>query len=242
MAIRWTQWPTSAFGSGMYCGAKAAVDRPPGRAAVIGAEHARRRDRDVASGPGGTGRSRIVCRPMPPAPGASVGRTMVPERRQLLPGPATVGRAEQRRVLHAGVDRVRVGQRRLQMPHALELPGMLGAVVPLVGAGRRRRTRTRCPTGLPGLAPVVRALDHLAEPPAGLRGIDPVRLCGRTLEVVHLPAREVRAAHVPPVALAVRREDERTFARADQYPYRGHPLLLAEVTTIIAGGAVPPIY
>ena len=55
---------------------------------------------------------------------------------QLVPGLAAVGRAEQGGVLHAGVDGVRIGQRRFEMPDALELPGMLRAVVPLV---RRER-------------------------------------------------------------------------------------------------------
>src|SRR5207244_6184658 len=54
-----------------------------------------------------------------------------------------VGRAEDGGVFHAGVNRVGIGKRRLQMPHPLELPGMLRAVVPLMrgerlaGFGRR---------------------------------------------------------------------------------------------------------
>src|SRR6266508_46263 len=75
---------------------------------------------------------------------------------------------------------------------------------------------------LPGLATIVRALDHLPEPAAGLRGIEPIRIGGRGLEMIDLPAAEVWAAHVPLLALAVRRHDERAFARADQHPYLAH--------------------
>ncbi len=73
---------------------------------------------------------------MPPAPGAHLDPLLIAQAGQLVPGLAAVGRAEQRGVLDAGVDDVRIGQRRLQMPDALELPRMLRAVVPLV---RRER-------------------------------------------------------------------------------------------------------
>ena len=39
---------------------------------------------------------------------------------------------------------------------------------------------------------------------------------GRSLEVVDLPAGEMRAGDVPLLALAVRRQDERAFARAHE--------------------------
>src|SRR5206468_8104284 len=112
----------------------------------------------------------------------------------LLPARATVARTKQRGVFDAGVDRVRIGQGWLEMPDALELPGVLRAVVPLVGGerfARRRRSvvdelvalafghlagrRRHAAAGrLPRLAPVARALDHLTEPSAGLRGIDAI--------------------------------------------------------------------
>src|SRR3989442_4125323 len=41
--------------------------------------------------------------------------------------------------------------------------------------------------------------------------------------MVHLPAPEVRTIDVPPLALSVRREDERALACANQYPYLAHP-------------------
>src|SRR5437879_13912962 len=128
------------------------------------------------------------------------------------------------------------------MPDALELPGMLGAVVPLVRgegfAGVRRRVvdelvalagrhafgrlRHAAPGRLPRLAAVAGALDDLSEPPARLGRVQPVRVDRRALEVVDLPAREVRATDIPPFALAVRREDERALARTDQDSYSAH--------------------
>src|SRR5262249_60606586 len=77
-----------------------------------------------------------------------------------------------------------------------------------------------------GLPAVIRALDHLPEPAARLGGIDPVRIGGRGLHVVDLPASEMGAADVPGLALAVGGEDERALARAHEYPYSAHPSLL----------------
>src|ERR1035438_956532 len=70
-------------------------------------------------------------------------------------------------IFNTGVDAVRIGQRRFQMPDSLELPGVGCAVVPLVSAGlplvgelvAYRRPR---------LAAVVGTLDQLPEPAAGL--------------------------------------------------------------------------
>src|ERR1700740_3371878 len=104
------------------------------------------------------------------------------------------------------------------MPDARELPGLRRPVVEEVRAGvafvdelvalsRRHAAgsgRDASSGRLPGLAAVARALDHLAEPPARLRCVDPVRVRGGTLDVVDLPAPEVRPAHVPLTALAIR--------------------------------------
>ena len=128
-----------------------------------------------------------------------------------MPVLPAVGRAEQGGVFDAGVDGVRIGQRRLEMPDALELPGMLRAVVPLVrgerlagfggrvvdelvalalghAVGRRGRLAGRCPRLIPCFAAVIGALNDLPEPAAGLRRIQPVRIGRRALEVIDLPA------------------------------------------------------
>src|SRR5687767_10855761 len=103
------------------------------------------------------------------------------------------------------------------MPDASELPGVRGAVVPQVRAGNTV-VHELVSHRLPRLAAVVGALDHLPEPAAGLRAVQPVRVSGRSFEVVDLPAAEVGAVDVPPFALSIRRQDERALARAHQYP------------------------
>ena len=105
------------------------------------------------------------------------------------------------------------------MPDALELPGVRRAVVPLVSAGYAVVLELVADR-LPGLAAVVGSLDHLPEPAAGLRRIQPVRVDGRAFQVVDLPARKVGAADIPPLALAVGCQDERPLPRADQDSYR----------------------
>jgi len=101
------------------------------------------------------------------------------------------------------------------VPDALELPGVWGAVVPLVRAGDSV-VGELVAHGLPCLAAVVGALDDLTEPAVGLRGVDAVGVCGRALEVVHLPACEVRAVDLPIFTLAVGGDDECSLARAYQ--------------------------
>ena len=77
---------------------------------------------------------------------------------------------------------------------------------------------------MPGFAAVVGALNDLAEPAAGLRGVDAVRIGGRSLQVINLPAGKVRSADVPLFALAVGGQNERALVRADQDSYFAHPL------------------
>ena len=188
MAMRCTQWPTSAFGSGMPSDLS---PRLIGRQVLppsSRAERARRRDGDEdALGLGGIEQDRVQAHPARARLPRGAGRACAAPGSSCQRLPA-VGRAEQRGVLHARVDGVRIRRRRLEMPDARELPRVRRAVVPLMRAGGRRRRRTCCPP-LPGLAAVVRALDHLPEPAARLRGVEPVRIGRRALEVVDLPAR-----------------------------------------------------
>src|SRR5580692_1792986 len=98
---------------------------------------------------------------------------------------------------------------------------MRRAVVPLVRA-RHAVVRKRVADRLPRQTAVVGALDLLAEPRAGLRCVEAVRRDRRALDVVDFPAREVRAADVPTIALAVRRQDEGSLARPHENPNATH--------------------
>ena len=182
---------------GMYWRLQAPVDRPPGLAAVVGPECARGRDGD--EDPIGIARvQQDRVKAQAAGPRVPAGPDSCPRK----PGSschdlAAVGRAEQRRVFDSGVHRVGFGQRRLEMPHPLELPRVRRAVVPLVGA-RDAVVDELVADRLPRLAAVVGPLNHLAEPAAGLRGVEPVRVGRRAFEVVDLPAAEVRAVDLPP--------------------------------------------
>src|SRR2546422_10020820 len=88
------------------------------------------------------------------------------------------------------------------MPDSRELPGARGAVVPQVSAGDAV-VHELVTHRLPRLAGVVGALDHLSEPAGGLRRIQTIRVGGRSLEVVDLPAPKVGATDVPPFAFGV---------------------------------------
>src|SRR4029453_12457382 len=99
------------------------------------------------------------------------------------------------------------------------------AVVPLVRSGHAVVDELVADR-LPGLAAVVRSLDELTEPAARLRGVDAIGIGRRPLEVVDLPACEVRPADVPGLPLAVRRQDERALARPHQYSHAAHRRLL----------------
>src|SRR4051794_6387647 len=121
------------------------------------------------------------------------------------------------------------------MPDAGELPRVLRTVVPLVGAGDTVVDEL-IPDRIPRPSAVVGALHRLAEPSAGLRGIKPVRVDRRALQVIHLPAREVGTADVPPFALLIRCQYERTLARTNQNPHATHPRLLSEPPETISCG------
>src|SRR5207248_2205462 len=64
------------------------------------------------------------------------GAVGVAQAGQLMPGVPAVGGAEDGGVLDAGIYDLWVSERRLEVPDALELPGVLRAVVPLVGGER----------------------------------------------------------------------------------------------------------
>src|SRR5262249_50265917 len=120
---------------------------------------------------------------------------------ELLPGLATVGGVEQGGIFDAGINGVGIVQRRLEVPYSLELPGVRRAVVPLVGAGHAVVLELVA-HGPPRLAAVARSLDLLAEPAARLRCINPIRINRLALQMVELPACEMRSANIPLLAAA----------------------------------------
>ena len=93
---------------------------------------------------------------------------MAAQSGDLLPRLAAVGRAKQGGVFNPGVDCVRIGKRRLEMPDSLEFPGMGRAVVPLMRAWCAV-VHELVTHRLPCLAAIVGALDQLPEPVGELR-------------------------------------------------------------------------
>jgi hypothetical protein len=82
---------------------------------------------------------------------------------ELGPVLPAVGGAEERGILDASVDLIGIGERGLDVPDALELPGMGRAVIPLVRARDSVVGEVVADRG-PGLAAIVGALHDLAEP------------------------------------------------------------------------------
>src|SRR5256886_15403830 len=201
------------------------VDRPPALAGIVAAEGAGCRDRDKHP----VSMLRVEDDRMEAhaaGPGRPVGRgAVLAQGRELVPALATVGGSEEGRVFGTGVDRVRVGQGWLEVPDSLELKGARRSVIPLMRAGFAVVGELALHR-LPRLAAVIRALDHLPEPARVPRRVEPVRISRRALDVVDLPAGEVRAADIPLLAFRVRRHDERALVRANQYPNPAHPFLL----------------
>src|SRR5262249_25540144 len=119
---------------GDLLGPEPAVDRAPRPAGVVAPEHARRGDGDEdALGTSRVEDDRVQAHPARPRLPRR-GRVVAAQAGKLLPRLAAVDRAEERRVLNPGVDRIRIGRGRLEMPHARELPRSWRAVVPEVRA------------------------------------------------------------------------------------------------------------
>src|SRR5437867_12445957 len=116
------------------------------------------------------------------------------------------------------------------MPDTLELKGAGCAVVPLMRAGLALVDELVVER-LPGLTAVIGPLDHLPVPSGGLRRVDAVRIGRRSLEVVNVPSGEMGSIDSPGSALFVRRQDERTLVRPDQYPYATHAFLPSTLLT-----------
>ncbi|MEA3148544.1 MAG: hypothetical protein QOI53_4199, partial [Verrucomicrobiota bacterium] len=147
-------------------GFQPSICRLPGLASVICSEYAGRRDSDENSlWPVGVQNDGV----QPHAARARLPEMALgaPHSSKFLPSAPAVRRLEEGSVLRSSVNGVWVGERRLKMPDAFELPGVLCAVVPLVGAGHPFVIEL-VPDGFPVLAAIIGALDHLTEPAARL--------------------------------------------------------------------------
>jgi hypothetical protein len=105
--------------------------------------------------------------------------------RELLPRLSSVDGLEQRGVLGSGVHGVGFGERRLEVPDALELLRMRRPVAPLMH--RDTPSYSNLLPMVPTSAAVARTLHDLAEPAARLRCVNPVGIDRRSLHVVDLP-------------------------------------------------------
>src|SRR4029077_3355818 len=112
------------------------VDRLPRCAAVVSAECSSGRDRDENSFRiFGIENDRVQAHAS--RPGLPVGSGAVAAQAgEFVPILAAIGGAEQRGVFDTGVNGVGIGERGLEMPDSLELPGMLRAVVELMRGER----------------------------------------------------------------------------------------------------------
>src|SRR5258708_2531489 len=108
------------------------IDGPPGLSAIVGSECTGGRNGDIDA----LGVARIqndgvqahATRARLPTGSSSVAA----QPGEFLPVLPAVGRAKQAGVFYSGIDRVRLRDRRFNMPDALELPRVLRAVVPHV--------------------------------------------------------------------------------------------------------------
>src|SRR4029078_9876662 len=149
---------------------------------------------------------------------------VAPQSGELVPRLRAVGRAESRVVSHAGVDGLRIAQRRLEVPDPLELPRMRRAVVPLVRTGDAV-VGELVADRLPRRSAVVGALHDLTEPAARLRRVDPIRVGRRAFQVIDLPAGEMRARALPVLAASLGLQDEGAFSSSPQQPASAHTTL-----------------
>src|SRR5712671_7786188 len=137
---------------------------------------------------------------------------MAAEPGKLLPRLSPIGCAEYSGVFHPGVYGIRIAERWFKVPDPLEFPRVRRAVIPLMSAGNAVVNKF-VTYRLPRLAPVIRALDLLPEPAAGLRCIQPVGINERAFQMVNLPASKERAADIPPLPFPIRRQDESALPR-----------------------------
>src|SRR5918995_4376840 len=144
-----------------------------------------------------------------------------------MPRLSAVGGFKQRGVFDPSVHRIRVAQRWLEMPYALELPRMRGAVVPLMRS-RHPFVLKFVADGVPRLSTVARSLHHLPVPAARLGCINAIRVDRRPFQVINLPPREMRASDIPSLPLSISRQNKCALSGTDQHANSAHVCSLVD--------------
>lgn len=179
-------------------GLEAVINRPPGLAGIVGAEGAGGGDGGVeAAAVDGVNDEGVQAH----AAGAGLpeGAFGGAKGGEFLPGVAPIGGAKEGGIFHAGVDGIGIVEEGLEVPDAFEFPRVLGAVVPFVRADFALVLKVVA-DGFPSEAAIVGALDDLAEPTAGLGGVEALGIHGGAFDVVDFPSAEVGSGDGPVAA------------------------------------------
>src|SRR5581483_909532 len=107
------------------------------------------------------------------------------------------------------------------MPDSLEFPRVRRAIVPLMGAWNAFVLEFVA-EWLPSFPAIIRTLNHLPKPTAVLRGIKPLWVSGRPLEMEYLPAGKMGPSNLPLLANSIGSKNEGTLARSDKHTYAAH--------------------
>ena len=94
---------------------------------------------------------------------------------------------------------------------------------------------------IPCFAAVIRALNDLPEPRAGLRGVDSIRISRRPFHMINFPAGKMRPVYLPVFAPCIRGQDEGAFPCSSQYSYHAHWLKLLTADHAVAHGFVAAV-
>src|SRR5262252_7146267 len=107
------------------------------------------------------------------------------------------------------------------MPDTLEFPGMRRSVVSLMRP-RDAVVQKQVADWLPGFAAVIGTLYQLPKPSAVLRGIQPLCVSWRSLQMEYLPPGKLGTRNLPLFARCIGGQDECAFARPHQNSYTAH--------------------
>src|ERR1700722_14429705 len=116
------------------------------------------------------------------------------------------------------------------MPHALKLPWVWLALIKLVCTWHSVIDKF-VTDRLPRFPAIVRSLNHLTEPTAALRCIQPVGICRSPFQVINFPAPKMWPTDIPLLAFSIRSKRERAFPRCHQNSHSAHVVLPGLLST-----------